>query len=121
MAFDNKYLDGEKLFTVYWKDFGGSRVMGGAGTYDLLRNWAFANNMRNPATGKAPSRMAVWKAAYRFAVREPDRAYEIARTAFIDRGQVLTKDRWMDEMKIKVNTSYQKPNFTRKWEQKNAS
>ena len=121
MAFNNKYMDGEKLFTAYWKEFGGSVTMGGGGTYQRLANWAAANGMRNPVTGKTPTRMAAWKSCYRFAVNNVDKAYEIAKTAFVDRGMVLTKERWMAEMRMKAQTSYQKPNFTRKWEQKNAS
>lgn len=121
MAFTNKYLDGKQLFTVYWKDFGGPVSIGGAGSITRLVNWCAAQGIRNPVTGKIPSRMATWKSLYRWAVNNIDEAYEMAKSAFFDRGIELTKERWMEEMKVKVNTSYQKPNFTRKWEQKNAS
>lgn len=115
MSFFNKYLDGEKLFTVYWAEMGSAR------SYAKLQKWCEANKIVNPKTQKVPGRMGLWKSMYRWAVNNPDKAYEIAQQGFRDSGDYLTRERWDAEMKEKVDTSYQSPNFTRRWTKTNVN
>jgi hypothetical protein len=121
MAFKNiSYLNGEKLFTAYWKDMGGSTLMGGAASYRKMVNYAVANGMSNPVSGKPPTYMGIWKAMWRWAINNQDMAFELAKEAFFTRGEVLTRERWNSEMLDKVKTSWQSENYTEKWTKKNA-
>lgn len=115
MAFGLKYLDGEKLFTVYWAEMGTAR------SYGKLVNWCKSNGVINPKTQKVPGRMGIWKSMYRWAVNNQDKAFEIAQKGFMDGGEYLTRERWDKEMKEKVDTSYQSKNFTKRWKKENAS
>ncbi len=108
-----KYLDGEKLFTVYWAEMGTAR------SYIKMVNWCISNKVINPKTQKPPTRMGIWKAMYRWAVNNPDKAFEIAQRGFRDAADILTRERWDQEMAEKVNISYQSESFTRRWKQTN--
>jgi len=118
---DIKYLNGEKLYTAYWKDMGGSTMMGGAASYRKMINYCVSNGMTNPLTGKPPTYMGIWKAMWRWAIDHQDSAFEMAKDAFFTRGEVLTKERWNDEIVSKVKTSWQNENHNRKWNRENAS
>lgn len=115
MAFAEKFLDGEKLFTVYWAEMGSAR------SYSKLVRWCESNKVINPKTQRPPNRMGIWKSMYRWAVNNPDKAYEIAQKGFLDDGKFLTRERWDAEMKEKVSTSYQSKNFTNRWNKQQSS
>lgn len=63
-----RYFDDRLL----WKTYMG---WGRAATYSRLRAWCIQNGMVNPETGKV-SQMGVYWAIWRFAVRNPEEAYE---------------------------------------------
>ena len=113
MAFGLKFLDGEKLFTVYWAEMGTAR------SYGKMVNWCKSNNIINPKTQKPPNRMGIWKAVWRWAVNHQEKAFEIAQKGFMDGGEFLTRERWEKELNEKVNTSYQSDSFSRRWKQEN--
>lgn len=112
MSFAMKYLDGEKLYKAYWVEMGNAR------SYDRLVNWAAANKMVNPKTGKT-TRMGVWKAMYRWAVNNPEKAYDYMNEGLRDSGEIIDRERFIQEMKEKVLTSYQSDNFTKRWAKAN--
>lgn len=123
MAFpkSRKYLDGEKLYTAYWKDMGGGTVNGGAASYRKMINYAVAHGMINPKNGKPPTFMGIWKAMWRWAIDNKDTAFKIAEDAYFTKGQVLERSWWEQEMIEKEKTSWQNENHTEKWTKQNAN
>lgn len=115
------YLDGEKLYKAYWQDMGGSTMMGGSASYRKLITFAVANGMSNPKTGKPPYVMGIWKAMWRWAIKNQDVAYKMAQEAFFTRGQTLSLETWKEEITSKAKTSWQDENHQRRWEKENAS
>ncbi len=109
MSFAYKYLDGEKLYRVYWVEMGNARSFG------RLIKWCVSNNMVNAKTGKPPTRMGIWKAMYRWAVNHPEQAYELMNEGLKDSGEIIDRERFMKEMQEKVITSYQSDSFTSRW------
>jgi hypothetical protein len=57
-----KYLDGERLFRLYFEE------MGTAGSMAKLVNFCVSEGKKNPKTGKPPTRMSVWKAMWTWAL-----------------------------------------------------
>lgn len=72
---DKKYLDGEQLFTVYWKDMGTAR------STLRLQKWCLANSIVNPKTQNVPTRMGLWKVMWRWATENQEKSYPIWRNA----------------------------------------
>ena len=68
---DKKYLDGEQLFTVYWKEMGTAR------STLRLQKWCLANSIVNPKTQNVPTRMGLWKVMWRWATENQDKSKEI--------------------------------------------
>lgn len=57
-----RFLNGELLFRHYFEQ------MGSAGSMMKLVNMCAAQGMKNPQTGKPPTRMGVWKAMWTWAL-----------------------------------------------------
>lgn len=109
MSFAYTYLNGEKLYRVYWVEMGDAR------SYKRLRNWCISNNMVNAKTHKPPTRMGLWKAMWRWAVTHQDKAFEIMNEGLRDSGELIDRERFNQEMREKVLTSYQSDGFTKRW------
>jgi len=109
-----EYLDGKKLFEVYWVEMGAARS-----TAKLVK-WCITNMMVSPTTGTV-GRMAVWKAMYRYAVNNVEESYQIAQRGVSQHGDFITREEWQQNMATKVLTSFQSEAFTKKWNKDNAS
>jgi hypothetical protein len=123
MAFTNsaiKYLDGEKLFKVYWIDMGGPREFGGAASFAKMVRWCKANKMTHPVLGTV-GRMGIWKCMWRWGVNNPEEAYRLAQKGVSQNGGFITPERWKEELLPKVKTSYQHNNFTKRWVKEHAN
>ena len=123
MSFNNdtkRYLDGKKLFEVYWVEMGGPREFGGSASYKKLEGWCKANNMIHPVLGTV-GRMGIWKSMWRWAVENQDESYAVAQKGVSQNGAYITKERWEAEMFPKMKTSYQNKNKTARWEHENAN
>ena len=68
---DKKYLDGEKLFIVYWQEMGEAR------STIRLQAWCLSHSIVNPKSQNVPTRMGLWKAMWRWATENKDKAYKI--------------------------------------------
>ena len=120
MAFKNiSYLNGEKLFTAYWKDMGGSTMIGGGATYRKMVNYAVSQGMSNPKNGKPPYYMGIWKAMWRWAINNQDKAFEMVKDAYFTRGHVYTLEEWKTELISKEKTSWQSENHSERWNKQN--
>lgn len=111
----NNYIDGKKLFEVYWVDMGNSRSIA------KLQKWCGSNNFSNPKTGKLPTRMGVWKCMWRWASRNMDEAYAVAQKGVAQQGEFITPEEWLETMKTKIETAWQYDNFKKKWDKANDS
>ena len=103
-----EYLDGKKLFEVYWVEMGAAR------STSRLVKWCLSNKMISPTTGKT-DRMAVWKAMYRYAVTNIDEAYVIAQKGVSQHGDFITPEEWKQNMASKQFTAFQSKAFTDKY------
>lgn len=115
----NNYLNGEKLFFVYWVEMGGPQEYGGAGSQGKLQSWCRANKIFHPLTGRVPNRMGVWKSMWRWAVMNFDESYEIAQRGVSQYGQFITRERWVEEINQHVKTAFQNTKSAEKWKVKN--
>lgn len=109
-----EYLDGKKLFEVYWVEMGAAR------STSKLVKWCLSNKMISPTTGKT-DRMAVWKAMYRYAVNNVEESYTTAQKGVSQHGDFITPEEWKTNMTNKVLSSFQSEAFTKKWNKENAS
>ena len=109
----NNYLNGKKLFEVYWVDMGSSRSIA------KLQRWCGENGFTNPKTGKLPTRMSVWKCMWRWASRNMDEAYNLANRGVSQQGEFITQEEWLETMKTKIETAWQYDNFKKKWDKNN--
>ena len=109
MSFAYKYLDGEKLYRVYWVEMGEAR------SFKRLINWCSSNGFINKRNGKPPTRMGIWKAMWRWAVNHPEQAFEIINEGLKDSGEMLDRQQFMTELQEKVLNSYQSDSFTKRW------
>lgn len=111
---DKKYLDGERLFTVYWQEMGDSR------STIRLQKWCLAHSIVNPKTQNVPTRMGLWKAMWRWAVENQDKSYEIWHDAIENNvASMNSKEAWQESWdKLVLNnakTSFQNVTHTRKF------
>jgi len=109
----NNYLDGRKLFEVYWVEMGSARSI------SRLIEWCKSNGIKNPKSGKSPTRMAVWKCIWRYASVNMDEAYAVAQKGVSQHGEFISPQEWLETMQSKAQTAWQDDNFIRKWEKKN--
>jgi hypothetical protein len=69
---DRKYLpNGEILFKYYWQTMGDGR------SYEKLAKWCGTEGYISPQTKVPPKRMAVWLCMWRWALHNPEKAFEI--------------------------------------------
>lgn len=105
---DKKYLDGERLFTVYWQEMGDSR------STIRLQRWCLAHSIVNPKTQNVPTRMGLWKAMWRFAVDNQDKAFDIwCDSSGFDLGSA--RKEWDRLILNNAKTSFQNVTHTRKF------
>lgn len=84
--------------------------MGDARSLTKLNKWAEANGIRNPVTGKPPSKVACYKAMWRWAsLKENQRkAYEIAKEALAHHGE-LEWDEFIEHIAYRCKDAFQYP------------
>jgi hypothetical protein len=81
--FKNGYLDGELLFKAY-------HAMGQQHSFERLQRWCLEQKppIVNPATQTVPNRMGLWKSIWRWAGRNPDKAFEYYQVAYPDKSRL---------------------------------
>jgi len=107
---DKKYLDGERLFTVYWQEMGDSR------TTIRLQRWCLAHSIVNPKTQNVPTRMGLWKAMWRWAVENQDEAIKVWSEG-MDYNKIdgVVESEWNKLILNNAKTSFQNVTHTRKF------
>ena len=99
---DKKYLDGEQLFAVYWQEMGDGR------STIRLQRWCLAHSIVNPKTLNVPTRMGLWKAMWRWATENQNKAYEIWKSQFNNSvPEEAHQLRWKREILKNAKTSFQ--------------
>jgi hypothetical protein len=110
--FGNDYMDGKRLFEVYWVEMGSARSIA------KLQKWCITNDMVHPISGKPPTRMGIWKCMYRWAINNQKDAYDMAQDGASQYGDFITPEDWATNMANKVTASWQNPDFARKYAKK---
>ena len=99
---DSKYLDGEKLFRVYWLDMGNARSIG------RLQKWCLSHEIVNPKTFNVPTRMGLWKTMWRWATRNQEQAKEIwIKSMGKDTSTLNVVDDWDTVIHRNAKTAFQ--------------
>lgn len=96
-----KFLDGERLFKYYYE------VMGDARSTSKLVEWCKTQGMVN-SKGKSPTRMGVWLAMWRYALKNEQQArkfYEGEKFSEIDNPPMKDSE-WLDLLKQRAYTCY---------------
>jgi len=105
LSLKNGYIapHAEFLFDYYW------RVMGAARSYYRLVPLCAEMGILNFKTGFPPTRMSIFKAIWRWAIRKEnfDKAYEIANKALFNEGKFMTREEWKEFLKEKIRPAYQ--------------
>lgn len=105
---DKKYLDGERLYRVYWEEMGKAR------SFSKLQKWCLTHHVVNPKTLKVPTRMGLWKSMWRWAAKNRETAFKIYSEAETD----ITPEEW-DELIVKYSkTSFQNVTYTKEYDEK---
>lgn len=80
----------EELFTHYYV------TMGNARSYQKLVNYCLVQGWVNPLEHEPPTRMALWFALWRWALKSENfaRAYELYNKSLIDGGEFCSPDEW---------------------------
>lgn len=102
-----KYLDGEQLFRRYWS-------MGVNRSINKLQKELAQEGVTSSQNGKTPIKMTIWKAMWRWAVDNPDEAYQIVLAGLRDSGDYVTPEQWEREVLEKRATAYQSKKSYRK-------
>jgi hypothetical protein len=103
---EKKYLDGEQLYKVYWKEMGNAR------SFNKLQKWCLSHQIVNPKTLTVPTRMGLWKAMWRWAAKNREKAFAIYSKA----ETAVTPEEW-DEMIVKYSrTSFQNATFKKEYD-----
>lgn len=94
MTLRRRNLDGEEIFTTYWKEMGDARSLS-----TLAEQFP-----RNPLTGERITKDAGYKAMWRWACRPENetKAYNIFRRSALGSQPEWTPSRWHDELKEKA-------------------
>jgi hypothetical protein len=95
---DKRYLPGELLYRTLLE-------MGESGSILKLQRFCLSENIVNPKTQSAPTRMGLWKAVYRWAYQNEQKAYEYHRDILKDKA--LPFDEWKAGMRQKYMTAFQ--------------
>lgn len=100
-----RYLDGERLFEQYV-------LLGRAGSYKQLGNFAVSKGWVNPYTGKAPTKMGLWNSMWRWALRNPDKAHEMYSNYVLELdGDTLTDDEWYSLIESRAYQCLSRPGY----------
>jgi len=93
-----QFLDGEKLFRLYWEDMGTSRSVA------KLVNFCVSEGWTNPRTGKPPTRMGVWKAMWSWALKPENlqKSRQMFNDGMIESGILYTKEEWKEFVTTKA-------------------
>lgn len=88
----HRFLDGEKLFKLYFEEFGTARSVA------KLVSYCKTEGTKNPHTGRPPTRMGVWKAMWAWALMPEN--LTIARQIFNNglalSGEYYSDDEWKE-------------------------
>lgn len=83
-----KFLDGEELFRHYIS-------LGRAGSYRQVENYCKSRKIKNPKTGKPPTRMGIWCSMWRWVLRNPDPARKLYASYVLELdGDILDDEEW---------------------------
>lgn len=93
-----KFLDGEALFRLYFGDMGTAR------SAIKLVDWCISQGIKNPHTGKPPTRMGVWKAMWTWALLPENlkTSQAIFNKAMSEAGEFYTDAEWKEFATIKA-------------------
>ena len=94
-----RFLDGEVLFKSYWEEMGTARSI--AKLADKCR----LEGVRNPKTGKAPTRMALWFSMWNWALQNPDEAYDVFNRGLKLEGDYCSPEEWKEYLLDKAKTA----------------
>jgi uncharacterized Fe-S cluster-containing radical SAM superfamily enzyme len=95
MSLRNKFIDPEKIFTIYWQEMGAGRSLA-----KLHEQFPI-----NPKTGRKVTRDAGYKAMWRWACRPENytKAHNIFRSSMLSTtGELWTDERFKAELKEKA-------------------
>jgi hypothetical protein len=84
-----RFLDGEKIFGMYYRDMGSARSIGKV-------KKQLGKEAVNPKTGRVVNDMALWGSMYRWAMDNLDTSYHIFKDAMRDEGKYHTYEEWRD-------------------------
>lgn len=106
----------EELFVHYYETMGSARSTGKLAGYCVTKGWI------NRQTRKAPSRMAVWFAMWRWAIRRENqsRAYKMYQSFMLEDGHYCDKDEWKALLYERAEVCLRDKDFER-WKVENVS
>jgi hypothetical protein len=84
-----RFLDGKKIFLLYYRDMGSARSIGKA-------KIQLGREAINPTTGRIVNDMAMWGSMYRWAMNNLDTSYQIFSAAMRDEGKYHTFEEWKE-------------------------
>ncbi len=93
-----KYLDGEELFRKYFEEMGTARSI------SRLVKWCISRGIKNPLTGKPPTRMGVWKSMWRWALlpENKEKAFDIFKKSLSAEGEFVVVEKWNEYIDSKA-------------------
>ena len=86
-----KYLNGEELFRKYWS-------LGDKGSITKVRHWLDERGTKSKLTGTTPTDMTIWKAMWRWAIRNEKTSFDIVINYYRDNGEYLNEELWHQEL-----------------------
>ena len=103
-----KFLDGEKLFKHYYETMGEARSTG------KLVEWCKTQGMIN-SKGKAPTRMATWLSAWRWACANPEKAKLVYQQAMFNDGNEIDDIQWISILQKRAYTAFYSGERYERW------
>ena len=85
------YLNGEELFRKYWSLTPKRSII-------RVKKWLKEKEVKSKMTGTTPQDMAIWKAMWRWAIKNEKASFDIVINVYRDNGEYLNEELWHKEL-----------------------